>query len=107
MNIMLLNVSERTREIGVRKALGARQSDIGRHFLLEALFLSLCGAFSGTILGLIAGNALAAALQVQMVFPWECARSGILVCSAVGILFGLYPAHKAACLDPVEALRYE
>ncbi len=95
MNIMLVSVTERTREIGVRKALGARQPDIRRQF------------FSGVLLGVIAGNALAAWLQAQMVFPWGWSLAGVLVCSAVGILFGLYPAQKAASLDPVEALRYE
>ena len=107
MNIMLVSVTERTREIGVRKALGARQRDIRLQFLLEALFLSLFGAFSGILLGVLAGNALAAWLQAELVFPWGWSLVGVLVCSAIGLSFGLYPAQKAAGLNPIEALRYE
>ena len=107
MNIMLVNVTERTKEIGIRKSLGARQRDIRLQFLLEALFLSLIGAFAGIVLGVIAGDALAMWLNAAVVFPWGWAAIGVLACSAVGITFGLYPAHKAACLDPIEALRYE
>src|ERR1700756_3459600 len=107
MNIMLVSVTERTKEIGVRKSLGARRLDIRMQFLLEALFLSLLGSAGGIILGVFAGNGLAAWLQAALVFPWEWAIAGVLVCSAIGIGFGLYPAHKAACLDPIEALRYE
>jgi putative ABC transport system permease protein len=107
MNIMLVSVTERTKEIGIRKSLGARQRDIRLQFLLEALFLSLLGAIAGIILGVLAGNALAALLQAQVVVPWDWALAGVLVCSAIGIVFGLYPAHKAALLDPIEALRFE
>jgi putative ABC transport system permease protein len=107
MNIMLVSVTERTKEIGVRKSLGARQRDIRLQFLLEALFLSLLGAFSGIILGVAAGNGFAAFLQAQLVFPWGWSIAGVIACSAIGIIFGLYPAHKAASLDPIEALRYE
>lgn len=107
MNIMLVSVTERTREIGVRKSLGARQRDIRLQFLLEALFLSLIGAFSGIVLGVAAGNGFAAYVKAQVVFPWGWSIAGVLVCSAIGIIFGLYPAHKAASLDPIEALRYE
>ncbi len=107
MNIMLVSVAERTKEIGIRKSLGARQRDIRTQFLLEALFLSLFGSAGGIILGVLAGNGLAVWLQAALVFPWGWAIAGILVCSAIGVGFGLYPAHKAACLDPVEALRFE
>jgi putative ABC transport system permease protein len=107
MNIMLVSVTERTKEIGVRKSLGARQRDIRLQFLLEALFLSLLGAVSGIILGVAAGNGFAAFVKAQLVFPWGWSIVGVLVCSAIGIIFGLYPAHKAASLDPIEALRYE
>jgi putative ABC transport system permease protein len=107
MNIMLVSVTERTREIGVRKSLGARQRDIRWQFLLEALFLSLLGAFSGIFLGVVVGNALAAWLRAAMIFPWGWALAGVLVCAAIGVIFGYYPAQKAAALDPVEALRYE
>jgi putative ABC transport system permease protein len=107
MNIMLVSVTERTKEIGVRKSLGARQRDIRLQFLLEALFLSLLGALSGIVLGVAAGNGFAAFVKAQLVFPWGWSIAGVLVCSAIGIGFGLYPAHKAASLDPIEALRYE
>ncbi|MGA8659925.1 MAG: ABC transporter permease [Chthoniobacterales bacterium] len=107
MNIMLVNVTERTKEIGVRKSLGARSRDIHWQFLLEALFLSLAGAVSGVILGVLAGNALAVWLKANLVFPWGWALFGVLFCSAIGIIFGLYPAHKAASLDPIDALRFE
>ena len=76
-------------------------------FLLEALFLSLLGAAAGIILGVAAGNGLALWLQAKTVFPVDWAIIGVLVCSLIGVGFGLYPAHKAASLDPIEALRYE
>jgi len=107
MNIMLVSVTERTKEIGIRKSLGARQRDIRMQFLLEALFLSLLGATAGILLGVLAGNGLALWLQAAVVFPFDWAIIGVLVCSLIGVGFGLYPAHKAASLDPIEALRYE
>jgi putative ABC transport system permease protein len=107
MNIMLVSVTERTKEIGIRKSLGARQRDIRWQFLLEALFLSLLGAIAGIILGVLAGDALAVFLQAKVVVPWDWALAGVLICSAIGIGFGFYPAHKAASLDPIEALRFE
>ena len=107
MNIMLVSVAERTKEIGIRKSLGARQRDIRTQFLLEALFLSLFGSVGGIVLGMLAGNGLAVWLQAAIVFPWGWAVAGVFVCAAIGVGFGLYPAHKAACLDPIEALRYE
>ncbi len=107
MNIMLVSVTERTKEIGIRKSLGARQRDIRIQFLLEAVFLSLLGATAGIVLGVVAGNGLAIWLQAEVVFPFGWAIVGVLVCSAIGVGFGLYPAHKAASLDPIEALRFE
>jgi putative ABC transport system permease protein len=107
MNIMLVSVTERTKEIGIRKSLGARQRDIRMQFLLEALFLSLLGATAGIMLGIVAGNGLAVWLQASVVFPVGWAILGVLVCSAIGVGFGLYPAHKAASLEPIEALRHE
>jgi putative ABC transport system permease protein len=107
MNIMLVSVTERTKEIGIRKSLGARQRDIRIQFLLEAVFLSLLGATAGIVLGVLAGNGLALWLQAAVVFPFGWAIVGVLVCSAIGVGFGLYPAHKAASLDPIEALRFE
>jgi putative ABC transport system permease protein len=107
MNIMLVSVTERTKEIGIRKSLGARRSDIRMQFLLEALFLSIIGAVAGIFLGVIAGNGLALWLRATAIFPLDWAIIGIVFCSAIGVGFGLYPAYKAASLDPVEALRRE
>jgi putative ABC transport system permease protein len=107
MNIMLVSVTERTKEIGVRKSIGARSSDVLRQFLTEAVFISEAGGILGIILGIIAGDLLAAWLKVDIIFPYGWAIAGLLVCSAIGIGFGLYPAYRAASLDPIEALRYE
>ncbi len=107
MNIMLVSVTERTKEIGVRKSIGARSRDILRQFLTEAVFISEAGGILGIILGVLGGNALALALKVDLIFPWGWAIAGLLVCSAIGIGFGFYPAYRAAALDPIEALRYE
>jgi putative ABC transport system permease protein len=107
MNIMLVSVTERTKEIGVRKSIGARSRDILRQFLTEAVFISEAGGILGIILGIIAGDLLAAWLQAELIFPFGWAIAGLVVCSAIGIGFGLYPAYRAASLDPIEALRYE
>src|SRR5438034_4781434 len=107
MNIMLVSVTERTKEIGVRKSIGARSRDILRQFLTEAVFISEAGGVLGIILGIIVGDLLAAWLKVDLIFPFGWAIAGLLVCSAIGIGFGLYPAYRAANLDPIEALRYE
>ena len=107
MNIMLVSVTERTREIGVRKAIGARRDDIVKQFLLEAIVLSELGGLIGIILGVVGGNGIALWLDIAMVFPWGWALTGLIVCSLIGTGFGWYPAFKAAKLDPIEALRYE
>ena len=107
MNIMLVSVTERTKEIGVRKSIGARSKDILRQFLTEAVFISEAGGILGIILGVIGGDLLAAWLKVDIIFPFGWAFAGLVVCSAIGIGFGLYPAYRAAALDPIEALRYE
>ncbi len=107
MNIMLVSVTERTKEIGVRKSLGARHRDILRQFLVEAVFISEAGGILGIILGVLGGNLLALWLKVSVIFPYGWAVAGLFVCSAIGIGFGLYPAYRAASLDPIEALRYE
>jgi putative ABC transport system permease protein len=107
MNIMLVSVTERTREIGVRKAVGARKISILTQFLVESVVLSVTGGLMGILLGTAAGNGLAVYLSVSAVFPWGWAITGVVVCSAIGVAFGLYPAWKAASLDPIEALRFE
>jgi putative ABC transport system permease protein len=107
MNIMLVSVTERTKEIGVRKSIGARSRDILRQFLTEAVFISEAGGILGIILGVIGGDLLAVWLKVDIIFPFGWALAGLLVCSAIGIGFGFYPAYRAAALDPIEALRYE
>ena len=107
MNIMLVSVTERTREIGVRKAIGARKYDIIKQFLIEAVLLSELGGLAGILTGVLGGNGIALAFSMNMVFPWFWAITGLVVCSAIGIGFGSYPAWKAASLHPIEALRYE
>ena len=107
MNIMLVSVTERTKEIGVRKSIGARSRDILRQFLTEAVFISEAGGILGIILGVIGGDLLAVWLKADIIFPFGWALVGLIVCSAIGIGFGLYPAYRAAALDPIEALRYE
>jgi putative ABC transport system permease protein len=107
MAIMLVSVTERTREIGVRKSLGARKVNILVQFLLEAVFLSQAGALVGILLGMAGGNAVAVMLSASMIIPWFWMGVAVTVCSFIGITFGLYPAWRAANLRPVEALRYE
>ena len=107
MNIMLVSVTERTREIGVRKAIGARRDDIIKQFLFEAVVLSELGGLAGILFGVAGGNGVALWFDMSVVFPWGWALTGLIVCSIIGIGFGWYPAWKAASLEPVEALRYE
>jgi putative ABC transport system permease protein len=107
MNIMLVSVTERTKEIGVRKSIGARSGDILRQFLTEAVLISEAGGVVGIVLGVIFGNLLAAWLKADLIFPFGWAIAGLVVCSAIGIGFGFYPAYRAAKLDPIEALRFE
>ncbi len=107
MNIMLVSVTERTKEIGIRKSIGAKKADILRQFLVEAVFLSELGGLAGILLGIAGGNGLAAYINAQVIFPWGWALAGLGVCSAIGIGFGLYPAWRASSLDPIEALRFE
>ena len=107
MNIMLVSVTERTKEIGIRKSIGAKSRDILRQFLAEAVFISEAGGILGIILGVIGGDLLALWLQADLIFPYGWAIAGLVVCSAIGIGFGFYPAYRAASLDPIEALRFE
>jgi putative ABC transport system permease protein len=107
MNIMLVAVNERTREIGLIKAIGSKSKSIRAQFLFESIFISLIGAVLGIILGVIVGNVVGIFLHTGFVVPWLWVVIGIVVCSAVGLFAGLYPAVKAAKLDPIVALRYE
>ena len=107
MNIMLVSVTERTREIGIRRAIGAKKRNIMTQFIMEAIVLCEVGGVAGVVLGVIAGNVAAHFLDVPLVVPVDWVVLGLLVCSIVGVIFGTYPAYKAANLDPIESLRYE
>ena len=106
---MLVSVTERTREIGIRKSLGATPRLIRLQFLMEAIVVCILGGIGGLILGIIVGNIIAKVISenASFIVPWFWMMMGILVCVVVGILSGIYPAIKASRLDPIEALRYE
>ncbi|RZJ79984.1 MAG: FtsX-like permease family protein [Flavobacterium sp.] len=107
MNIMMVSVTERTREIGVRKAIGANPSVIRKQFLIEAVVICLMGGFFGIMLGVGIGNLISFFMDGAFIMPWAFIMIGFVLCVAIGILSGYYPALKASKLDPVEALRYE
>lgn len=109
MNIMLVSVTERTREIGIRKSLGATPAVIRFQFLIEAIVVCIIGGIAGLILGIIIGNVISTTIDSNSSFvvPWIWMAMGIGVCILVGVLSGIYPAIKASKLDPIEALRYE
>ena len=107
MNIMLVSVTERTKEIGIRKAIGAKSNSILIQFLVEAVILCELGGIIGIFLGVLTGNLLGMYLNSPVVIPYDWVVIGLVVCSAVGIGFGVYPAYKAAKLNPIDALRYE
>ncbi len=107
MNIMLVAVNERTREVGLIKALGGKRRNIRQQFLFESVIISLLGALFGIILGVIIGNVFAFFLKAGFTVPWAWVISGILICSGVGLLAGIWPAVKASRLNPITALRYE
>lgn len=107
MNIMLVSVTERTREIGIRKAVGARKKNILFQFLVEAIFLCIMGGIFGIFLGIGIGNMAGSFLNADAAIPYDWVMIGLGLCVFVGVVFGTYPAFKAANLDPIEALRYE
>lgn len=107
MNIMLVSVSERTREIGTRKTLGANSFMIKRQFLFESVFIGQLGGILGILSGIFIGNVVSLIIGINFVIPWLEILLGVVLCLAVGILSGLLPAAKASNLDPIEALRYE
>jgi putative ABC transport system permease protein len=107
MNIMLVSVTERTREIGIRRAIGGKKRNIMAQFIMEAVVLCEMGGVAGVALGVAAGDIFAHYVGLPKVFPLDWVLLGLGICSLVGIIFGTYPAYKAANLDPIEALRYE
>ena len=107
MNIMLVSVNERTREVGLIKAIGGKSRNIRQQFLFESMIISLLGALFGIILGVMVGNLFGLFLHTGFVIPWAWVISGIIICSIVGLAAGIYPAMKAAKLNPIVALRYE
>ena len=107
MNIMLVSVNERTREVGLIKALGGKRRNIRQQFLFESVIISLLGAVFGIVLGVIIGNVFALLLKAGFAIPWAWVIAGIIICSGVGLLAGIWPAVKASRLNPITALRYE
>jgi len=107
MNIMLVSVAERTREIGTRKAVGAKTSTIKYQFLFESVLIGQMGGFFGIILGILIGNIVSSMLSTSFVVPWVWILTGIVLCFLVGVISGYAPAVKAANIDPIDALRYE
>jgi putative ABC transport system permease protein len=107
MNIMLVSVTERTREIGTRKALGAKPSTIRQQFLYESVIIGQLGGFFGIVLGILIGLLISGVLKSPFEIPWLWISMGIVLCFIVGVVSGYFPAVKAASIDPIEALRYE
>jgi putative ABC transport system permease protein len=107
MNIMLVSVAERTKEVGLVKAIGGKSTTVRQQFLVESLLISTVGALFGIILGILVGNLFSIVLATGFVVPWAWMIYGIVICTLVGLAAGLYPAVKAGKLNPIEALRYE
>jgi putative ABC transport system permease protein len=106
-NIMLVSLTERIKEIGIRKALGARRIDIFLQFLIEAILISLLGGIVGIILGLSFGSIVAIFLQQDPVIPFDWVFYSLQICASMGIIFGLYPAIRASRLNPIDSMRYD
>ena len=107
MNIMLVSVTERTKEVGLIKAIGGKSALVRQQFLIESVLISIGGAFFGIVAGILLGNLFSMILDTGFVVPWNWVGYGILICSFVGLVAGIYPAWKAGKLNPIEALRYE
>jgi len=107
MNIMLVAVNERTKEVGLIKAIGGKSRNVRQQFLFESMIISLLGAIFGIILGVLVGNLFGLVLKTGFVIPWAWVIVGIVICSLVGLAAGIYPAMKASRLNPIVALRYE
>lgn len=107
MNIMLVSVTERTREIGIRKAIGARRKDIMVQFLIESVIISLIGGIIGMVLGVLVAYGIGSFLSITPSVSISTILVAVGFSSAVGIFFGIYPANKASKLNPIDALRYE
>lgn len=107
MNIMLVSVTERTREIGIRKAMGATKKAIQNQFLIESVVICVMGGLFGIFLGIVMGNLISFALDTGFFVPWFWIVTGVIICIAVGLLSGYIPAKRASQLDPIESLRFE
>lgn len=107
MNIMLVSVTERTKEIGLRKAIGAKGGTVKQQFLIEAIVIGQIGGYLGIIFGIVIGNVVSMLIGTSFIVPWMWIISGVALCFFVGIISGFYPAQKASKLDPIESLRYE
>jgi putative ABC transport system permease protein len=107
MNIMLVSVTERTREIGIRKAIGAKAKTIKQQFLFEAVLIGQFGGIVGIVLGIVVGNLVSMVVNTSFFIPWVWIILGVVLCFLVGVISGYYPAQKASKLDPILALHYE